>query len=71
VKSFYLDGNGKNSGYYVPGGYFLSFKSLNGGHHIWLDNFEFKKGLVYTLSCSLRTNSNKNPWQKGQGKISS
>lgn len=25
VKSYYRDGNGNDSGYYVPGGYYLSF----------------------------------------------
>ena len=66
VKTFYGE-----VGYYVPGGYFLSFKSFNGGHQIWNDNFEFKKGLVYTISFWLRTNTNKNPWNQGQGKVSS
>ena len=71
IKTHYLDGNGNNSGYYVPGGYFLSFSAFHGGHQLWLDNFELKKGMAYTLSCWLRINSNKNPWNNGVGKISS
>ena len=71
IKTFYLDGNGNDSGYYVPGGNFLSFQMFAGGHQLWLDNFEFKNGMVYTLSYWLRTNINKNSWNSGKGKISS
>jgi hypothetical protein len=71
IKTYYLDGNGKDLGYYVPGGYFLSFQSFNGAHQLWLANIEFKKGMIYTLSYWLRTNNNKNPWNSGNGKITS
>lgn len=71
VKTSYLNGDGKDAGYYVPGGHYLSFKSFNGGHQLWLGNFEFKKGLIYTISFWLRTNSNKNTWNRGEGSIAS
>lgn len=67
LKHTILNGNGNNSGYYVPGGYFLSFSAFHGGHQLWLDNFELKKGMAYTLSCWLRINSNKNPITKAMG----
>ena len=39
IKTGYLDGNGKESGYYFPGGHYISFVSVNGSHRMWLDNF--------------------------------
>ena len=38
---------------------------------MFLENFELKKGLTYTMSCYLKSNLNKNPFKGGAGNISS